>query len=400
MKPTISILGQTAGRSPHHVFGIHQSDRLFHAYIVGQTGTGKSTLLLQLLKRDLEAGRGFCLIDPHGDLAESVRSYIIERSNAVDCGKTNKIGPDTENTPIIWDVADPNCSVGYNPLTYVAAEYRPLVASGIIDTFKQQWADAWGVRMEHMLRFALLTLLERPGSTLADIVPMFTQKTFRSSVIVHVTDEAVLSFWRDEYPNMNYKNAFDGVAPIANKLGAFLANPLVRRAICNPEQPLRFRQLMDQGTPLIVNLAKGRLGSDVTNVLGGLITSMMAHAAYSRANIPEQRRRPYYLYADEFHAFTTEAFAGMLSELRKYKLGLVLAHQHTSQLKKSVLEAIFGNVGTLCVFRVGASDAGLLSRQLDVSDPHKLIDQPNYRVHVRLMIQGNQSKEFTAKTIG
>lgn len=250
-----------------------------------------------------------------------------------------------------------------------------------------------------MLRFALLALLERPGSTLADIVPMFTQKSFRLSVIAHITDEAVLSFWRDEYPSMNYKNAFDGVAPIANKLGAFLANPLVRRAVCNPEQPLRFRQLMDQGTPLIVNLAKGRLGSDVTNVLGGLITSMMAHAAYSRANIPEASRRPYYLYADEFHAFTTEAFAGMLSELRKYKLGLILAHQHTSQLEKLVLEAIFGNVGTVIVFRVGAVDAPLLSKQLGQIEPSDLINLPNYRNFIKMMIKGNQSKVFSATTI-
>lgn len=379
----ITNLGKIVGRTSGRFFGIHQTDRLLHTYIVGQTGTGKSTLLFNLMKQDIEASRGFCLIDPHGDLAETVEPILTDRG-------------------IYWNPADHECIYGYNPLTYVAAEYRPLVASGIIDTLKQQWSDAWGVRMEHLLRFALLALLERPGSTLTDIVPMFTKKYFRSEVLEHVTDVEVLKFWRDEFPAMNYKSSFDGVAPIANKLGAFLANPLVRKALCDPEQPLRFRQLMDEGTPLVVNLAKGKLGSDVSNVLGGLIVSMMAHAAYSRSNIPEQRRRPYFLYADEFHSFTTEAFAGMLSELRKYRLGLILAHQHASQLERKVHEAILGNVGTMIVFRVGANDAPLLARQLGLdswsSDSSDLINLPNFRNFIRLMINGSQSKAFSSRT--
>ena len=375
----VTFLGKTAGRKPNRQFDICRSDRLFHQYIIGQTGTGKSTLLLNMVMQDIERGEGFCLIDPHGDLAEAVAPLLSDDA-------------------IYWNPSDPDCEFGYNPLTYVVAEYRPLVASGIIDTLKQQWSDAWGVRMEHLLRFSLLALLERPGSTLADIVPMFTKKHFRSEVLEYVSDHEVLKFWRDEFPNMNYKNSFDGVAPIANKLGAFLSHPNIRKALCSPDQPLRFRKLLDEGTPLVVNLSKGKLGADISNVLGGLVVSMMTHAAYSRSTIPEIRRRPFFLYADEFHSFTTEAFAGMLSELRKYKLGLILSHQHCSQLQRPVLDSILGNVGTMIVFRVGALDAPLIAKQLGQVDPDDLINLPNYYNFTKLMIKGVRSKAFSART--
>lgn len=376
---SITILGQTVGRGPNLDFGTYQSDRLFHTFIMGQTGTGKSTLLLNMMRQDAQAGRGFCLLDPHGDLAEAIR-------------------PALPVTAIYWDASDPNCRFGYNPLTYVSEQYRPLVASGIIDALKKQWADAWGVRMEHLLRFALLALLTRRGSSLADIVPMFTDRAFRRIVMQSVTDPQVLSFWNDEYAKMNYKNAFDGVAPIANKLGAFLSNPIVRKALCEPANPIRLRQIMDDGTPLVINLAKGKLGSDVADVLGGLMLSLISNAAYTRVVLPVYERRPFIVYADEFHNFTTETTANMLSELRKFTVGLVLAGQFTSQIERPVLDAILGNVGTLLVFRIGANDASLLARQLGAINPDNLINQPNYRMHIRLMIEGTQSKAFTATT--
>lgn len=376
----ITVIGQTAGRRPNVEFGIYQSDRLFHSLILGQTGTGKSTLLLNMMRRDVAAGRGFGLLDPHGDLADMIQS-------------------DLNNNAIYWDVADPDCPYGYNPLTYVAERYRPLVASGIIEALRKQWADAWGVRMEHLLRFALLALLSRKGSSMADIVPMFTDTAFRRTVLQSVTDEQVLTFWNDEYPKMNYKGAFDGVAPIANKLGAFLSNPVVRKALCDPDQPIRLRQVMDEGTPLIINLAKGRLGSDVADVLGGLILSLVAQAAYTRVTLKLFERRPFIVYADEFHNFTTENTASMLSELRKFKIGLVLAGQYTSQIERPVLDAIFGNVGTVMAFRLGAQDAPLMSRQLDGIDPASLINLPNYRMFVRLMVNGAQTRAFSAKTV-
>lgn len=382
----VTTLGKTTGQYRPRVFGIHQRDRLFHTYIIGQTGTGKSTLLLNMLRQDIEHGRGFCLLDPHGDLAKEAAKLLGDSG-------------------IYWEPSDPGCNYGYNPLTYVAERYRPLVASSIIDTLKQQWSDAWGVRMEHLLRFTLLALLERPNSTLSDIVPMFTTKSFRSQVLSHVTDTEVLKFWKDEFPQMNYKNAFDGVAPIANKLGAFLSHPQVRKALTNPVRPIRFRAVLDNGTPMIVNLSKGSLGSDISNVLGGLIVSMLTSAAFTRAEVNEEHRRPFFLYVDEFHSFTTHAFAGMLSQLRKYGLGLVLAHQYTKQLEPEVFESILGNVGTLIVFRVGAKDAPILSKQLGQMpsipryiNPAHLAELPNYQCFIKLMIKGTQSSVFSATT--
>lgn len=381
----ITYLGKTNGRQEQRKFGIYQSDRLFHQYIIGQTGTGKSTLMLNMIRQDIDAGRGFCLIDPHGDLAEAVAAYMGSGG-------------------IYWQPFNPSCEIGYNPLTNVTEEYRPLVTSGIIETLKQQWSDAWGVRMEHILRFTLLALLSRPNSTLADIIPMATKKSFRTQILKHVTDEEVLKFWKEEYPNMNYKNAFDGVAPIANKLGAFLANPNVRKSLCNPEQPIRFRKLMDEGIPLIVNLSKGQLGADVSNVLGGLIVSMMGNAAYSRTNISEQRRRPYYLYVDEFHSFTTEAFASALAEFRKYRLALIMVSQTTTQYSSKVLESILGNVGTIICFRVGAKDAPVMSKQLGwVKGRPELINQvylsnlSNYNSYIQLITKGKKQRVFSVK---
>jgi type IV secretory pathway TraG/TraD family ATPase VirD4 len=232
-------------------------------------------------------------------------------------------------------------------------------------------------------------------------MPMFLNKAFRSQVIAGITDEQVKRFWTGEFPTMNYKTAADGVAPIANKLGAFLAHPVVRKAVCEPEKPLRFRKIMDEGKVLIVNLAKGKLGADVSNILGGLIVSSLAHAAYSRQDTPEEDRRPFFLYIDEFHSFTTSAFADMLSELRKYRLGLVLAHQHTTQLDTNVLEAILGNVGTLMAFRVGATDAAILGKQFgqDIPRPRDLVKLANYEMFIKLMVDGRQSKPFSAKTV-
>lgn len=223
-------------------------------------------------------------------------------------------------------------------------------------------------------------------------------KSFRNQVLAGATDPQVQQFWRTEFSNMNYKTAVDGVAPIANKLGAFLAHPVVRKAICDPGEPLRFRAIMDEGKSLIVNLAKGRLGTDISNILGGLIVSSIAHAAYSRQSQPEHERKPFFLYVDEFHNFTTEVFADMLSELRKYRVSFTLSHQHIAQLSPNVFEAILGNVGTLISFRVGATDAAILSKQFgaDIPQPRDLVNLPNYEMFNKPMINGNQSGPFSA----
>ncbi len=335
-----------------------------------------------MMKQDAAHRQGFCLIDPHGDLAEAVRANV-------NC------------ETLYWNAADPACPFGYNPLTYVTAEYRPLVASGLIETLKKQWADAWGARMEHLLRYALLALLERPHSTLQDIMPMFLNSGFRKQVVATVQDEQVKLFWYSEFPKMNYKTAADGVAPIANKLGAFLAHPVVRNAICAPNKPLRFREIMDDGQTLIMNLGKGWLGADISNILGGLVVSSIAHAAYSRQNEPERERKPFILYIDEFHSFTTEALADMLSELRKYRVGIVGSTQFGRQVGPEVHEAILGNVGTIMTFRVGATDAAVLSKQFGAEVPREsdFVHLPNYEMYVKLMIDGAQTRPFSARSV-
>lgn len=372
----ITLLGLAYSRYGDRAFGIRLRDRLSHLYIIGQTGTGKSTLLRNLAKQDAKSALGFCLIDPHGDLARALHQ-------------------DLRRQHIYWEVADPNCSYGYNPISRSSETFRPLVCSGLIDALKKQWSDAWGVRMEHLLRYAILALLEQPRADLRDIVRLFIDRDFQRLVVSRITDEQVRFFWREEYNAMSYKTSVDGVAPIANKLGAFLANPLVRTAVCEPKTPLRFRRIMDGGNILIVNLAKGRLGADISNVLGGLIAASIMNAAFTRHEQPEAGRRPFMFYVDEFHSFTTSAFAAMLAEVRKYGLGVTLAQQHIVQAERPVFEAIMGNVGSILAFRVGALDAPLLCAQfgdLTVSD---LTNLPNYRAFMQLMIDGEKTKPFT-----
>ncbi|MCT8327923.1 TraM recognition domain-containing protein [Acidimangrovimonas sediminis] len=373
------MLGTSYRRYGDRPFGIRLPDRLFHLYIIGQTGTGKTTLLGNMACQDAAGGLGFCLIDPHGDLASS-----LQRRFDPDC--------------LYWDIADPACSYGYNPLTHVSPGLRPLLTSGLIEALKKQWADAWGARMEHLLRYAVLALLDQPRADIRDIMRLLVEKPFQKEVIRRIADPEVRRFWTREYPSMNYKTAVDGVAPIANKLGAFLAHPVARKALCEPELPLRFRRIMDDGGMLIVNLAKGRLGTDMANVLGGLIVTSIMNAAFSRHDTAEQDRRPFMLYVDEFHSFTTTAFAGMLSEVRKYGLGVTLAQQHLAQTEAPVFEAIMGNVGSLMAFRTGALDAPTISQQLGTVNVRDLVNQPNHHAYVQLMVRGQKTKTFSAAT--
>jgi type IV secretory pathway TraG/TraD family ATPase VirD4 len=379
LQPISSILGSAHYRQGDRPFGIALHDRLFHMYVIGQTGTGKSTLIKNLALQDAQNSRGVCLIDPHGDLAVSVASTI---------GRPH----------LYWNIADPACALGYNPIAPVAATLRPLVCSGLIEALRRQWEDAWGARMEHLLRYSILALLEQPRADIRDVVRLLMEKDFQKLALHRVTDPQVRYFWEVEYPSMNYKNAIDGVAPIANKLGAFLAHPLVRKAMCEPEEPIRFRRLMDEGGILIVNLAKGAMGGDISNVLGGLIVSSIMNAAFSRQATQQGDRRPFMLYVDEFHSFTTTAFAGMLSEVRKYGVGVTLAHQHIVQADRSVFESIMGNVGSMLAFRVGALDAPTVAQQMQGVQASDLINQPNYRAFAQIMIAGEKSKPFSMTT--
>lgn len=363
---------------PPQPFGLTLEDRLLHLYLIGQTGTGKSTLLFNLALQDAERRTGFCLIDPHGDLAELLHRSLL-----------------TEH--LYFDVADPACPLGYNPLSKVSAAYRPLVASGLIETLKKQWPDAWGARMEHILRYAVLALLEQPTADLRDILRLLTFKGFRKQVTERLTDPQTRFFWKHEFHALNHQQG-DGVGPIANKLGAFLASERVRTVTCEPERPIRFRSVMDTGQILIVNLAKGRLGADISNILGGLITSSIMHAAFSRHGLPPAVRRPFFLYADEFHNFTTKAFVDLMPEARKYGLGLTIAHQHAAQVSADIMSAVVGNVGSMIVFRVGPEDAPRFAKSLAPFEASDLAKQPNYTATVSMMHAGEKLPPFTATT--
>ena len=381
----VSLFARTNLRAPHRAFGIRQFDRLSHMYVIGKTGTGKTTLLETLIRQDIEAGRGCALIDPHGDLVERIATTIPAR-RAKDV--------------VYLNVPDPALTFGYNPLLRVSAELRPLVASGLIDVFKKMWADAWGVRMEHILRNALLALLDQPRAALPDILSMLSSKAFRLKVLARVENDQVKAFWRDEFPKYSFRNQADGIAPIQNKVGAFLADPKLRRLLVPKASGLRLRGIMDQGKVLLVNLSMGKIGADSAALLGALLVTSLGSAAFSRAYQGEAARRPFFLYVDEFQSFTTLALANMLSELRKFGVGMVMAHQYLQQLDPAIGHAVLGNAGTLIAFRLGAHDAGLIAREFEpVFAPVDLLNLPNYRIALKLMIDGTPSKPFSATTL-
>lgn len=381
----ISFFATTNGREPHRRFGIRQADRLFHVYVIGRTGTGKSTLLLTLAREDLRAGRGFTVIDPHGDLGNDLRTLIPnERADDV----------------IYWDVADPLTPYGYNPLRRVRRDMIPLAVSGLLEAMKKLWSDAWGVRMEHILRYALYALIEYGEATLPDVLTLCFDKAFRREVIAKVRNDQVRFFWETEYPNLNPLYRKDAVAPIQNKIGAFLADPRLFRILTAAPVELSFRRIMDEGKVLIVNLAKGTVGEDSAGLLGALIVSTMSVAAFTRVSLPMEERRPHYLFIDEFQTYTTLSVANMISELRKYKVGLTLAHQHLGQLEPEVRSAILANVGTVVSFRIGPEDAPIISKELAPQfEAMDLVNLPMYDVALRLMIDGTTSRPFSGTTL-
>ncbi|WP_374652294.1 type IV secretion system DNA-binding domain-containing protein [Dongia sp.] len=381
----ISYLGRSNYRNDGIKFGIKQGDRLSHIHIIGKTGTGKSTLIETLIRQDIEAGRGFALIDPHGDLAARVAALVPEGRHS---------------TFTYLNVPDPTQPFGYNPLRHVRPDKIPLAAAGLIEAFKKIWSDAWGVRMEHILRCALYALLERPGSTLNDILRMLSDRTFRKEVAEPLSNPPVRAFWLQEFEKYSFGYRSDGAAPIQNKVGALLANPTLNRILTKPTEDIRIRKIMDDGGILVVNLARGLIGEDSATLLGALIVTTIGLAAFSRADMPAAQRCDFFLYIDEFQNFTTLALANMASELRKYGVGLTLAHQHLHQLEPDIRHAIMGNMGTLISFRVGPEDTAILTKEfLPKFDTEDLLNLPNYQMYLKLMIDGVPSPPFSAVSL-
>ena len=378
-------LGETNHRGDRRGFGIKRADRRSHVYIIGKTGTGKSTLIETLVRQDLARGDGCALVDPHGDLFRAVESRIPG-------GRSGDV--------IRLDLTDPTLSVGFSPLASVPIGRRTLAASAFLDVFHRQREDSWGPRLEHILRNAILTLLDQPSATLADVLPLLSDKEFRRGCLTYVDNPQVRQFWLEEYEKYPFNFRAQAIAPVQNKVGAFLANPVLASVLTH-ENPLDLRRLMDDGKVLLVNLAKGYVGGDGAALLGGLLAASIGWTAFGRADQPNAERRDFFVYLDEFHSYATLALTTMLSELRKYGVGFVLAHQYLGQLDREIQDAVFGNIGTVVSFRVGYRDAEILAKELfPVFEPVDLINLPNYAIYVKLLIDGMPTKPFSAVTLG
>jgi len=349
-------------------------------YIIGKSGTGKSTMLKKMFLQDVIHFRGACLLDPHGDLARDILHEI----------------PEARKSDIIhFDLPNPEFSLKYNPFKRVTYEKRSLVASGILEVFKKLWSDAWGVKLEHILRQTILALLDQSEATVADVPKMLLDKDFRRNIIPNIANKSVKEFWQKEFPAYTRLD----LLPVLNKVGGMLAYPVIRRVMVENTDEVYLRKAMDEGKIIIVNLSKGDLGEDVSHILGALFVSSISSAAYSRVDTEESNRRPFMLYTDEFHNFTTLSLVNMFAELRKFKVGMILAHQYLHQLDDEIRRAILGNVGTLISFRVGVEDAQYLTKEMQpVFKVEDFINLPNYSIYLKVMIDGIPSKPFSALT--
>jgi hypothetical protein len=366
-------------------FGMPRAARRLHAYVVGKTGTGKSTLLAHLIRQDLEADRGFALLDPHGDLAENVLASV----------------PRSRTSDVIYlNPQDTGWPVGFNPLRCEKPEDRPLVASAVLSILKRLYGEFWGPRMEHILKHALLALLETPRPSFLDVPRLLTDPAFRHQALRFVRDPVVRAFFRDEFDRYDPRFRTEAIAPILNKIGGYLASPAVRNIVGQSDARLDLRQVMDEGMALVANLSMGRIGEENAALLGGLLVAGMHLAALSRKDLPEESRRDFCLYADEFQHFAGDAFPSILSEARKFRLSLILSHQYLNQVPGPLLDAVFGNVGSLAVFRVGSGDAPRLAKELGSAfDTEDLLALPNYRFCFRTLHVGAPLPAFSARTL-
>jgi hypothetical protein len=381
----LTYFARTNFRNQGRAFGIRQADRRSHMYVIGKTGTGKSTLLETMIRQDLTRGHGMALFDPHGDLVEQVLEYIpVKRHRDL----------------VYFNVPDMAHPLGFNPLESVPPTKRPVAASALLEVFKKIWPDSWGPRLEHILRNALLALLDQPEATLADVLRLFHDKEFRFRAAERVSNAQVRAFWLHEFEKYPMNLRAEAISPIQNKVGAFLANPLLNRILTQRRSSFDLRELMDEGGILLVNLSKGKIGEDAAALLGAMLVAKIGLTALGRTDSPERTRRDFHLYLDEFQIFTTLSLANMLSELRKYRVNLILANQYLAQVEEEVRDAILGNVGTIITFRLGFADAELLAKEFYPEFTEvDLMSLPNYHIYLKLMVEGRVSTPFSGETI-
>jgi CxxC-x17-CxxC domain-containing protein len=389
----VIYFGRTDFRGRDKLFGVRRNDRRQHMYVIGKTGTGKSAMLQNMIVQDISNGEGLCVVDPHGELVEAVMERIpAERMKDV----------------IYFNPADTDYHLGFNVLELPDPKYKHLVASGLMGIFTKIWANVWSARMEYIMNNAILALLETPGTTLLGITRILVDKDYRQKIVANVTDPVVKAFWIHEYEAWQDKFRNEAIAPIQNKVGQFLSTALVRNIVGQSKSTIDIFDIMNTGKIFMVNVSKGRIGEDNSSLLGAMLITKIQLSAMERVRIPENERVDFYLYVDEFQNFATDSFAGVLSEARKYRLNLIMAHQYIGQLvtdaaankSTKIRDAVFGNVGTMIVFRVGAADAEFLEPEFEpeftIMD---IVNLPNYHIYLKLMVSGVTSRPFSAKTL-
>jgi len=383
----ITYFGETDARNRRVAFGIKAKDRTRHVYVIGKTGMGKSTALENMAVQDIQSGEGMAFIDPHGKTAELLLEYVPQ---------------DRIKDIVYFAPFDTEYPISFNVMEDVGADKRHLVANGLMSAFKKIWVDAWSARMEYILNNILLALLEYPDSTLVGVNRMLSDKAYRKKVVSNITDPSVKAFWVDEFEKYGERYMQEAGAAIQNKVGQFVSNPLVRNIIGQPKSSFDLRKMMDEQKIIIINLSKGRVGEQNANLLGSMLITKIYLSAMSRADVSEGTLKDlpnFYLYVDEFQSFANESFADILSEARKYKLNLTIAHQYIEQMSEEVRAAVFGNVGTMVTFRVGAYDAEVLEKEFfPTFTAEDLVNLGSYQIYLKLMIDGVSSPPFSATT--
>ncbi len=384
-KNELTVIGKTEYRGVNQAFGILREDKLRHMYIIWKTWVGKSNLIANLARSDMISNKGICVIDPHGDLVDDIIAQVPSyRINDV----------------VLFDVADREWPVWFNVLEYDKPEEKPLIASGIVSIFKKIYGNSRGPRLEYILRNVLLSILEYPNATLMHILRMLTDDNFRTDVLEYVKDPVLLNFWKDEFEAWPDKQREEAISPISNKVGQFTSSQIIRNIFSQQKSKINFRRLMDEGKIILINLSKGKIGEDNTNLLGSFVVSKIQIDAMSRADMDEDQRKDFYLYIDEFQNFATESFATILSEARKYRLWLILANQYSSQLDEVTRGAIFGNVGTMISMTLGYDDAVIMANQFkSMVSANDFLDIPKYKAYIKLMTNWIVSDPFTMQTI-
>lgn len=385
----VTYMGRVNFRGSEKIFGIKKRDRRQHMYVIGMTGTGKTTLIENMVLQDIHSGRGLCVIDPHGEFAERVLAQIP---------------PERADDVVYFNPVDSEFPIGFNILDVPDLKYKHLVVSDLMGIFTKIWANVWSARMEYIMQNCILALLDTPGTTLLGIPRILVDKDYRQKIVANVQDPVVRSFWINEYETWRDQFRNEAIVPIQNKVGQFLNTSFIRNIVGQPKSTLNVQEIMNDEKILLVNVSKGRIGEDNSQLLGAMIITKIQLAAMERVRIPEEDRKDFYMYVDEFQNFATESFASILSEARKYRLNLIIAHQYIGQLvtdvSTKVRDAVFGNVGTKISFRVGAPDAEFLATEYAPEFIEQdLVNLPNHTIYLRLMVDGVTSRPFSASTL-